>query len=409
MDKIRIGLVGCGGMGTRHLYGLRELVQSPFANVELAALCDIRHENAVLAAMEAETLLGVKPQIFTELETMVREVPDLVAVDVVTDPSVHHVVACQALELGLHVMVEKPMAITVKACHQMIEAAERNNRKLSVAENYRRDASARLVRHLLDTGAIGNPYMALFHSLRADDTIFITPWRHLKNKGGPIVDLGVHFTDLIRYQLGDIAEVYGDVWLIEPVRKKQEQIGDTYTFYQQRFKAMASEVPATAEDTSVAMFKMESGATVNWIVGLAGHGNCGGQLILGTQGCLKSFGTRGGRAVLQPAGRAEMNHEEILEEVNGFSLSPLEAYFFPDRIATDNVDWKIIAIEYHELAEAILNDREIEVDGAEGMKDVAAVYAIFESAKAGRAVKMSEVEACEVYDYQAEIDEALGI
>ena len=409
MDKIRIGLVGCGGMGTRHLYGLRELVQSPFANVELAALCDIRHENAVLAAMEAETLLGVKPQIFTELETMVREVPDLVAVDVVTDPSVHHVVACQALELGLHVMVEKPMAITVKACHQMIEAAERNNRKLSVAENYRRDASARLVRHLLDTGAIGNPYMALFHSLRADDTIFITPWRHLKNKGGPIVDLGVHFTDLIRYQLGDIAEVYGDVWLIEPVRKKQDQIGDTYTFYQQRFKAMASEVPATAEDTSVAMFKMESGATVNWIVGLAGHGNCGGQLILGTQGCLKSFGTRGGRAVLQPAGRAEMNHEEILEEVNGFSLSPLEAYFFPDRIATDNVDWKIIAMEYHELAEAILNDREIEVDGTEGMKDVAAIYAIFESAKAGRAVKMSEVEACEVYDYQAEIDEALGI
>ena len=409
MDKIRIGLVGCGGMGTRHLYGLRELVQSPFANVELAALCDIRRENAVLAALEAETLLGVKPQIFTELETMVREVPDLDAVDVVTDPSVHHVVACQALELGLHVMVEKPMAITVKACHQMIEAAERNNRKLSVAENYRRDASARLVRHLLDTGAIGNPYMALFHSLRADDTIFITPWRHLKNKGGPIVDLGVHFTDLIRYQLGDIAEVYGDVWLIEPVRKKQEQIGDTYTFYQQRFKAMASEVPATAEDTSVAMFKMESGATVSWIVGLAGHGNCGGQLILGSQGCLKSFGTRGGRAVLQPAGRAEMNHEEILEEVNGFSLSPLEAYFFPDRIATDNVDWKIIAIEYHELAEAILNDQEIEVDGTEGMKDVAAIYAIFESAKAGRAVKMSEVEACQVYEYQAEIDEALGI
>ena len=409
MDKIRIGLVGCGGMGTRHLYGLRELVQSPFANVELCALCDIRRENVELAATEAEKLLGVKPKIFTELETMVREVPDLVAVDVVTDPSVHHAVACQALDLGLHVMVEKPMAITVKACQQMIDAAERNNRKLSVAENYRRDASARLVHHLLETGAIGKPYMALFHSLRADDTIFITPWRHLKDKGGPIVDLGVHFTDLIRYQLGDIAEVYGDTWLIEPVRKKQEQIGDTYTFYQQRFKAMASEVPATAEDTSVAMFKMESGATVNWIVGLAGHGNCGGQLILGTQGSLKSFGTRGGRAVLQPAGRAELSHEEILEEVNGFALSPLEAYFFPDRIATDNVDWKIIAIEYHELAEAILNGREIEVDGTEGMKDVAAIYAIFESAKAGRAVKMSEVEACQVYDYQAEIDEALGI
>jgi predicted dehydrogenase len=409
MDKIRIGLVGCGGMGTRHIYGLRELAQTPFNNVELCALCDIRRENAELAATEAERLLGVKPQIFTDLEEMARQVPDLTAVDVVTDPSVHHAVVCEALDLGLHVMVEKPMAITVRACLKMIEAAERNNRKLSVAENYRRDASARLVHHLLETGAIGTPYMGLFHSLRADDTIFITPWRHLKDKGGPLVDLGVHFTDLIRYQLGDVAEVYGDVWLIEPTRKKQERIGDTYTFYQKRFQSMPSEVPATAEDTSVAMFKMESGVTVNWILGLAGHGNHGGQLILGTEGSLKSYGTRGGRAVMQRAGEPELSHEDILATVDGFLLEPLAAHFFPERIATDNVDWKILALEYYELAEAILNGRELEVDGVEGMKDVAAIYAIFESAKAGRAVKMSEVENCEVYGYQAEIDAALGI
>ena len=123
MDKIRLGLVGCGGMGTRHLYGLRELVQSPFSNVELCAVCDIRRENAELAALEAEKLIDIRPEIFTDLEEMARTVPDLAAVDVVTDPSVHHDVVCQALDLGLHVMVEKPMAITVKACRQMIEAA----------------------------------------------------------------------------------------------------------------------------------------------------------------------------------------------------------------------------------------------------------------------------------------------
>ena len=61
------------------------------------------------------------------------------------------------------------------------------------------------------------------------------------------------------------------------------------------------------------------------------------------------------------------------------------------------------------MAEAILNDQQIEVDGIEGMKDVAAVYAIFESSKVGRAVKMQEVESCQVYDYQKEIDEKLGI
>ena len=185
----------------RHLYGLRELSQTPFCNVELVALCDIRRENAELAASEAESLLGVRPKIFTNLEEMARQVPDLAAVDIVTNPSVHHSIACEAMHLGLHVMVEKPMAISVKACQKMIEASERNNRLLSIAENYRRDVSARLVRHLLESNAIGEPYMGLFHTLSPSNAIFITPWRHLKLRGGPIIDLGVHFTDMIRYHL----------------------------------------------------------------------------------------------------------------------------------------------------------------------------------------------------------------
>ncbi len=411
MDKIKLAIVGCGGMGTRHLYGLRELSQTPFCNVELAALCDIRRENAELAASEAEKLLGIRPQIFTDLEEMVRQAPDVTAVDVVTDPSVHHSVACEAMDLGLHVMVEKPMAITVKACQKMIEASERNNRLLSIAENYRRDVSARLVRHLLDTKAIGEPYLALFHSLSPGNHIFITPWRHLKVRGGPILDLGVHFTDMIRYQLGDIAEVYGNVRLVEPTRRKPERIHDTYTFYRNRFEAMQPEVPATAEDTSVAVFRMESGVTVNWLVGLSGHGSCGGELILGTEGSIEGFGTRGGRISLKRRSEEAMGFEDILENTDDFALEPLAEHFFPSRIAAgDNaVDWKLIALEYYELAEAILRGRHIEVDGSAGMKDVAAVYAIFESSKLGRAVRMSEVESCQVYGYQSEIDEALGI
>ncbi len=411
MDKIRLGLVGCGGMGTRHLYGLRELTQSPFCNVELCALCDIRRDNAELAAAEAEKLLNVRPAIFTDLEEMTRKTPDLAAVDVVTDPSVHHDVVCQALELGLDVMVEKPMAITVRACQKMLEAAERNGRRLSVAENFRRDPSARLVRHLLETGAIGTPYMALFHSLSPGDGIFITPWRHLKERGGAILDMAVHFTHMIRYQLGDIAEVYGDVRLVEPVRKKPKSIGDTYTFYQNRFRAMEGEVPATAEDTSLAMFRMESGVTVNWLVGLGGHDGCGGELILGDQGSINGFGTRGGRISMKRASQEEMSHENILAVEDEFALEPLAEHLFPSgvSVADPAVDWKLIALEYYELAEAILNGREIEVDAVCGLKDVAALYAIFESSRAGWAVKMSEVETCQVYDYQAEIDEALRI
>ena len=70
---------------------------------------------------------------------------------------------------------------------------------------------------------------------------------------------------------------------------------------------------------------------------------------------------------------------------------------------------KLIAIELHELAEAILTKGRVEVDAEWGLKDVAALYAIFESSKAGRPVSVAEVESGQVCEYQAEIDAALGI
>jgi predicted dehydrogenase len=409
MQQIRLGLIGCGGMGTRHIYGLHALTQTPFCNVELAALCDIQRENAELAADEAEALLGVRPQVFTDVETMARAA-DLTAVDVVTDPSVHHSVVCQALDLGLHVMVEKPMAITVRACQLMIDAAQRNNRLLSIAENYRRDPSARLVNHLLAQQAIGRPYLATFHSVSPGDGIFITPWRHLKDRGGPLVDMGVHFTDLIRYQLGDIAEVYGDVRLLEPVRRRSDTLNSPYAFYRNRHAAMADEVPATAEDMSVAVLRMTSGAVVSWIVGVGGSGGCGGNTIMGASGVIEGFGTRGGSTRMKTAS-GELDYDGLVAAADDFHLEPLAAHLFPTRMASGDadVDWKLLALEYFELAEAILQGRDLEIDGREGLKDVAAVYAIFESSLAGRAVSMGEIESGELYAYQAQIDAALGL
>jgi len=411
MEKLRLGLVGCGGMGTRHLYGLKELTESPYANVELAALCDIRQENAELAAKEAEELLGVRPQVFTDLEEMARHTDDLAAVDVVTDPSVHHDVVCQALDLGLHVMVEKPMAITVRACQLMVEAAARNKRIISVAENFRRDPSARVVRHLLETGEIGTLHMALYHSLGAGDKIFITPWRHQKERGGFILDMAVHFTHMIRYQLGDIAEVYGDARMVEPVRRKSGSMSLGYEFYRKRFSAMDGEIEAAAEDTTQALFRMESGIMLNLIVAISGHSSSDRTLILGERGSIEGFGNRGTRVSLERRDEESMTQEQLLAAHPDLTLDPLTRHLFPTGVTdTDpKVDIKLIAYELHELGEAVLNGRPVEVDGACGMKDVAALYAVFESAVAGRAVRMSEVENCEVYDYQAEIDAALGI
>ena len=114
---------------------------------------------------------------------------------------------------------------------------------------------------------------------------------------------------------------------------------------------------------------------------------------------------------MQQRGQEAMNQEEILASMDGFSLEPLAEYLFPSGVSPGDpvVDWQLIALEYYELAESILSGRKIEVDGICGLKDVAALYAIFESSRVGRALRMSEVENCEVYEYQAEIDEALSL
>jgi len=413
MDKVRMALIGCGGMGTRHLHGLAQLAGTPFDVAELSAVCDINPDNAAMAAAEAEKLLGVRPQAFTDPEEMARQVPDLEMVDVVTDPSVHHTVCCQALDLGWHVLVEKPLAITVRACQQIVDAAERNNRILSVAENFRRDPSARVVRHLISTGAIGTPYMGLYHSMGSGNLIFITPWRHRRELGGFILDMAVHFTHMIRYQLGDFAEVYADARMVEKERQKTATMSMDYDFYKKRLATMPETVPAAAEDMTQAVFKMESGATLNWIVGIGGHGSAGRQLILGDGGSIEGFGVRGGDVVLQRHGVEALSQEELLasDECAGLELDPLTRHFFPSGVTAGDslVDLKLIAYELHEMAEAVRGLRTVEVDGVCGLKDVAALYSVFESWRAGGAVKLSDVEACRVYAYQEEIDAALGI
>ena len=341
---------------------------------------------------------------------MARALPDLDAVDVVTDPSFHHAVVCQALDLGLHTMVEKPFGMTVRTCRMMMEAAEQNGKLISVAENFRRDPSARLARYMIEHGAIGRVYGAAFHKVRSEKGIFITPWRHIKERSGPLLDLGVHFTDLIRYQLGEIREIYANARLIETEREKAPSESSPYGFYQSRHQAMPETVPATAEDSSSALFMMESGIALTWMLQLAGPVGLDQQLIWGTEEAIEGFGNRGSQIRLVEMDGTKVEQSELLGRFPDFALEPLAEHFFPTGVTVGDeaVDWKLIALEYHELSEAILDGRPLEVDGEQGMRDVAASHALCESSLAGRAVTMEEMVAGEVYAYQQEIDDLLG-
>src|SRR5713101_8532684 len=99
-EPVLLAIVGCGGMGRRHLAGLAELSRTTFMNLNLVAVCDPNRQNADDLADEAHELLGERPAVFETAERMVREVDGLEAADCPTDTGSHHVAAAQALQLG---------------------------------------------------------------------------------------------------------------------------------------------------------------------------------------------------------------------------------------------------------------------------------------------------------------------
>jgi ornithine cyclodeaminase/alanine dehydrogenase-like protein (mu-crystallin family) len=72
-DRIPIALIGCGGMGRRHLRGMTRLASSSAANIDLVAVCDLNQDNANFVADEARELLGHRPGVYADIAQMARD------------------------------------------------------------------------------------------------------------------------------------------------------------------------------------------------------------------------------------------------------------------------------------------------------------------------------------------------
>ena len=416
MDRVPIAIVGCGGMGRRHLTGVAALYKSDFRNLDLVAVCDLNARNANDLADEAEQQLGQRPSVFTSLEEMKRARPEIRGVDVVTDAASHHRVAVACLELGYDVQCEKPLSITQRGCDTIITAAARAGRILSVAENFRRDPINRLAKALIDAGAIGTPQLMLETSIGGANRMIITPWRHQKLSGTVAIDVGVHNADIVLYYLGDPTTVHGEGRLFERIRYRGEGAGPG-GFYAKWAAQVPESFEATGEDATFAYIRFKSGAVCQWILHHAGHGKPARvRDIYGSQGCLESPGDRNGRPLkLHLDGGKTIADEQILAYAPNYRLSPVAAdlfggdtvwtYSFPFAVT----DSKILALEYHEFADCIATRQQPEVTGAVGRRDVALVNAMFESGVAGRPVSIEEIEAGQLDAYQREIDQAFGL
>lgn len=183
--EIKVGLLAYGAIGDEHSKAIQATV-----GLSLYAVCDTNPER-LTAALQ----MSADAKTFSDADAMLAEGEiDLVVIS--TPPNSHYKWAKQALSLGLHVMLEKPMALTTQECDELMELAKRNSALLVVYQNRRYDADFLTIKQQIETDQIGD----LFHyeSFVGGYSKPCSYWHSdAEVSGGAIFDWGSHFIDQI--------------------------------------------------------------------------------------------------------------------------------------------------------------------------------------------------------------------
>lgn len=346
MRKIRFGVIGLKGVGQTHIDGI---VKSESA--ELAAVADINEE----VGRAASSKYGV--EWYRNYEDML-EMKDLDAVSICTPHFLHFPMAIKALKYGKHVLVEKPMAITVKEADQMIEEARKRGLKLGVVYQMRTNPAYRRLREMISSGIIGRVYRVCMEAcvFRSQAYYKSDAWRGkwLTEGGGALINQTIHYIDALQWFVGRPAEVYGRI----------------ETLYHN----------IEVEDIASAIIKFENGA----------HGIIQVSTIDPIN--ILRFEICGERGKIVSEGGGEIKYA-ILEKTVEEYVTSGEAWIKPA------YQWNKIDVEgeafgsghrrvIEDFARAIIEDREPLVPGEDGRISLEIVNAIILSSFEGRPIKI---------------------
>ncbi|MEY2798491.1 MAG: hypothetical protein RIS22_757 [Actinomycetota bacterium] len=400
--KLGVAIVGCGFMGRRHMLGFNALHKAGKLEGEIVALLDINAETANKLADETFALMGVRPNIYTSIDELLKD-ERVEALDIVTDPRTHHTIAIKAMEAGRHVLCEKPLALTMKTGRMMVEAAERTGMVLGTAENYRRGGANRVAKAVIDSGMLGKLHLMLEFWAGGDDKIIISKWRHMKDTGAIGLDMSIHYADIIEYYVGPVERVWGRGIIAEPTRTTADG---------------SETITPTGEDALFASMQTKDGVDVQYTYLPSGLGKRYQQRSLhGTLGSMTVPPDRSDGDVVVHLADRELIGSELIAELNkrGVVININEvtkAVLGPDGTggkgaAWADVDAGYLAVEIADFIDAVAQKRAPEVDGMGGLRALAVVYAILESGVAKREVSVNEVLDGRLHAYQDEIDAAI--
>ena len=197
---LRVGLVGCGGLGKTEA-GLVH-------KTEGTALVGVSDAN-LLQAQQVAGKLGID-KAYDDHRALIDE-SDLDCLLVVTPTYTHAQITVDAANAGLHIFCEKPMAITLDECDQMLGAAEANNVQLMIGFVRRFQPNYREMKRRVDAGEIGDVRLVQSVRMGGRPPIGIGEWRRSRDKVGGLHSAYIHEMDQMLWLGGDVKTVRGVV------------------------------------------------------------------------------------------------------------------------------------------------------------------------------------------------------
>ncbi|MFO0916904.1 MAG: Gfo/Idh/MocA family oxidoreductase [Planctomycetaceae bacterium] len=291
MKRFRGLCIGAGYFSQFHLDAWKRL-----PDAEIVGMCDVNLEQAQSRADEFQI-----PRAYGSVEQALTELrPDFV--DIITRPDTHQALVRAAVERGIPVICQKPLAPDFATARAIVEMAEQAGVPLMVHENFRFQPWYREIKRLWDAGAIGQRLHTLSFRSRPGDgwgpDAYLARQPYFREMPRLLVyETGVHFIDTFRYLAGDIDEVYAILRQLNPVIR--------------------------GEDAALLTFRFQSGAIGVWDANRFNEGTAGnarltfGQLLMEGDGGSLRLQEDGG-ITLQPLGESERSHDYQFER-RGFA------------------------------------------------------------------------------------------
>jgi predicted dehydrogenase len=331
MEKLKIGIIGCGSIVPKHIKAVVENSD----NMELVAFCDTIPEKIDLAVEEYKKA-GGKNEDYIKKYTDYKRLLENAEIDIVTISTVSGIrpqIALDALEAGKHLILEKPMALSIKEADEIIKKSREKNLKVAVCHQLRFLPYIMRLKEEIDSGAFGK----LVHASasmrwnRNDAYYSSSPWRGTwEYDGGAFMNQAIHVIDLLLWLMGEAERVYAE----------------TGTFLKK----------IEAEDAGAAVIRFKNGAI----------GIIEASVNVYPENLEETLGIFGEKGIVLIGGKA-LNKVEVWNIKGKPSYEPLE---IPSNLHT---------LLYKDMIDAVLKDREPLINAEEGKKAVELVLSIYKS------------------------------